>query len=286
MDEQLAHLHARVAALETSVRDTAELVARTYERLEGWPARLEALRATQTYEAAFSGDPLVTVRIGTYRNPDALISRALASARRQTYPNWEAVVVGDGCEDDTGERVAALADPRIRFHNRPYNGPYPAEPHKRWLVAGTHAFNVGAELARGAWIAPIDQDDEWDDEHLEVLLRAAQRERAELVYGALRAVIDGTDVETWFGAWPPRSADFGFQGAMYHAGLRDFRYDVMAANIGEPADWNLARRMLEAGVRFHFVRRLVGTYHLVAGSPADPWWRERAATRPPFRDEA
>ncbi len=98
----------------------------------------------------------------------------------------------------------------------------------------------------------------------------------------MRTVIDGTDVETWFGGWPPRMSEFGFQGAIYHAGLREFRYDTNAALSGEPSDWNLARRMLEAGVRFHYVHRLVGTYFVAAGSAAEPWWRERAAERAPF----
>jgi glycosyltransferase involved in cell wall biosynthesis len=275
-------LGRRVSALETQLRDLGQLLARTYERLEDWPQRLPAIRDSAAYEAAFTGDPLVTVRIGTYHDPVGLVERALASVRRQTYPHWEAVVVGDHCTDDTAERVASLADPRIRFYNRPYNGPYPAESYKRWLVAGASAFNDGAARARGAWIAPIDQDDEWDDDHVEVLLRAAQAERAELVYGAMRAVIDRTGVETWFGSWPPQRGEFGFQAALYHAALRDFRYDVMAAEIGEPADWNLCRRMLEAGVRIHYVRRLVGTYHIDPGGGSADWWRARAAERPPF----
>ncbi len=125
MDDELKALQERVAALEALVRDGLQLTARTYERLEDLPRRLSEARADPAYEAAFAGDPLVSVRIGTYRNPDALIERALASARRQTYPHWEAVVVGDHCEDDTEARVAALGDERIRFYNRPFNGPYP-----------------------------------------------------------------------------------------------------------------------------------------------------------------
>ena len=141
-------------------------------------------RARQ-YEAAFRGDPLVTVRIGTYQGARVLCERALASVRRQTYAHWEAVVVGDGCTDDTAERVADLADPRITFHNRPVNGPYPQDTRRRWQVAGSHAFNEAADRARGRWIAPLDQDDEWDDDHLLVLLRTAQQTRAELVYGRM-----------------------------------------------------------------------------------------------------
>jgi glycosyltransferase involved in cell wall biosynthesis len=274
-----ADLVGRLDALERRLEALTRLVARSYERQEGWAERLVALRETCAYAAAFEGDPLVTVRIGTYCGADTLITRALASVRRQTYPHWEAIVVGDATPDDTAERIAALGDERIRFVNRPFNGPYPDRAEERWLVAGTYPFNEGAAMANGAWIAPIDQDDEWSDDHLELLLRAAQRARAELAYGAMRAVVDGTRIETWFGVFPPCLSDFGFQAAIYHAELRDFRYDVAAALVAEPGDWNLARRMWEAGVRFHFLNRLVGTYHVDADAPSVDWWRQRAASR-------
>jgi hypothetical protein len=189
------------------------------------------------------------------------------------------VIVGDGCEDDTAERIAGLGDTRIRFYNRACNGPYPENPVKRWLVAGVYAFNEAAGRALGRWIAPIDQDDEWDADHLSVLVSTAQQTKAELVYGRMRVMIDSGGDETWFGAWPPQHGEFGFQAAIYHAHLKEFGYDVAAALAGEPADWNLARRMWEAGVRFHFLDRSVGTYHVGADSQALGWWRERLADR-------
>jgi Methyltransferase domain/Glycosyl transferase family 2 len=276
----------RVARLEHELAAVRALVARTYEAADGWPQRLEELRRRPEYEEAFIGAPLVSVRIGTYRGADTLCERALASVRRQTYPHWEAVVVGDGCEDDTGERIAALGDDRIHFSNRPRNGPYPEAPELRWLVAGTHSFNEAAARTRGRWIAPLDQDDEWDADHLSVLLGTAQRARAEVVYGRMRVEVEDGP-ETWFGEWPPRIGHFGFQGALYHADLKDFRYDVAAALVGEPGDWNLARRMWEAGVRFHFLPRAVGTYFV--GRDArniatwEQWAEERGALprRPP-----
>ncbi|MEA2973432.1 MAG: hypothetical protein QOG82_1890 [Actinomycetota bacterium] len=243
------------------------------------PAELQALRSRPRYAVAFRGDPLVTVRIGTYQGGRVLCERALASVRRQTYSHWEAVVVGDGCTDDTAERVADLADPRITFHNRPVNGPYPQDTRRRWQVAGSLAFNEAADRAQGRWIAPLDQDDEWDDDHLLVLLRTAQQARAELVYGRMRAILEDSGDSTWFGEWPPRHGDFGFQAALYHADLRDFRYQLAAADVDEPADWHLARRMWEAGVRFHFLPRSVGSYHVGADSPSLRYWRERVLDR-------
>src|SRR5581483_3909922 len=100
------------------------------------------------YERAFSDpEPLVTVRIPTYTRSRLLIERALPSIMRQTYQNFEVIVVGDGCTNDTAELVEAFGDPRVRFVNLPYRYPYPEDPEKRWCVAGGPGANVGAELA-------------------------------------------------------------------------------------------------------------------------------------------
>jgi glycosyltransferase involved in cell wall biosynthesis len=212
-----------------------------------------------------------------------LIELALASVRRQTYPHWEVRIVGDNCSAEVAERLAALEDPRISFRNRSLRGPYPDDREARWLVSGTYPYNEALAEANGDWIAPLDDDDEWSDDHLEILLREAQATGAELVYGIMRVVIDGSEVETWFGKWPPQKSEFAFQSSLYHGGLRHFRYDTHTHLRGEPADFDLARRMLEAGVRFHFIEQVVGTYHVDPADHHAQWWQERASERPAWR---
>src|SRR5262249_25428521 len=136
-------------------------------------------------------------------------------------------------------------------------------------------------LARGAWIAPIDHDDEWTDDHLQVLITAARQTRAEVVYGVGRVIVAG-DGETYFGSWPPALGDFGFQTAIHHASLTMFLYDANAHLADEPADWNVARRMLEAGVRFDFVEQIVTTYFVDSHAPALAWWQQRLNDRGRF----
>jgi glycosyltransferase involved in cell wall biosynthesis len=251
----------RLTDIEKRLTDVQALAARGYEATLAWPARLAEIREAGDYEAAFEGEPLVSVRVATYHAPDILCERALASLRRQTYSNWEALVVGDHCTDDTEERVRGLGDSRIRFWNLPFRGPYPDDPRDRWFVAGAYPANAGIRASRGAWIAPLDHDDEWDDDHIEVLLAEAQRTRAELVYGRMRVINEETGARSELGAWPPDAGQFAFQGAIHHRGLGAFEYDVNCRFAGEPGDWNLARRMWAAGVRFGFLDRIVGTYH-------------------------
>lgn len=166
--------------------DLQALTARAYEYARKWPAQLQLVREDPDYVRAWEDpNPLVSVRIATFGNADLLCERALASVRRQGYKNWECIVVGDAEPDSTVERVEALGDPRIRFLNLPFRGPYPDDPIRRWRVAGTAAMNRGAKEARGSWIAPLDHDDEWEDDHIEALLAHARNSHAELVYGKL-----------------------------------------------------------------------------------------------------
>jgi glycosyltransferase involved in cell wall biosynthesis len=267
-------LARRLAAVEAELSQLREVAQRAYEDTPRNAAELLRARRDPAYADAYGPEPLVTVRIGAYRGTDVLLA-ALGSVRAQTYANWEAVVVCDGREPETVARLAELGDARIRCVERPRNGPYPEDPQKRWRVAGVHPFNQGAALARGRWIAPIDQDDAWLPDHLEALLAAARESRAEVVYGVCRVELEGAG-ETWFGGWPPRLGDFGFQAAIYHAGL-PFLYDVNSHLFDEPADWNLARRMLEAGVNFEFLDHPVSTYFVDPGETAWGYWKDREA---------
>ncbi len=248
-----------LAEVRTRVRRSQALAARCYESLQGWPQLLAEARATPGYEDAYTEtDPLVTVAISTYHSPDTLCERSLASVLAQTHSNWEAIVVGDHCTDDTAERVAAIGDHRIRFHNLAVRENDPADPVERWAVKGSVPRAVGVEMARGRWIAPMSHDDSWDPDHLETLLAAAREHRAELCYSRMR-VVDGEQQGApqldSIGAFPPRLGQFGCQASMIHGSLRFLRYDRVCALASEPNDWNLARRAWEAGVRFHFVDR-------------------------------
>jgi len=274
-------LAQRLAAVEGEVRRLRELVARAYEDTPRAATDLLRLRRQADYRRAYSDEPLISVRIGAYRGGDLLFDRALASVRAQTYPNWEAIVACDGQDAETAERIAALGDERLRCVQRPRNGPYPADDEARWHVAGTHPFNLAVSLARGAWIAPIDQDDEWEANHLQTLLGGALRSGAEVVYGVGRVLLDDGS-ETFFGTWPPVLGDFGFQTAIYHGGLATMLYDANSHLVGEPADWNLARRMLEAGVSFDFIPEVVTAYYVDRSDASFDSWKGRQEQRGAF----
>lgn len=117
--------------------------------------------------------PRVSVIIATYNRSDVLRC-AIATVQFQSFEDWELIVVGDGCTDDTASVMAEFKDPRIRFVNLPEN------VGEQWGPA-----NRGFEMAGGELIAYLNHDDLWFPDHLEALVRHLDDTQADLVY-ALR----------------------------------------------------------------------------------------------------
>ena len=241
------------------------------------------LRADPAYEAAYTeAEPLVSVVIPTYDQAELLRDRALPSVLEQTYDRLEVIVVGDAASPDTRRAVEAVGDPRVRFHDLPVRGPYPEDPAKRWLVAGVPPYNAGVRMARGRWIAPLDDDDAFHPDHVERLLRHARSERAELSYGRYREHHPGGGVRSSEPVFPPAAGEFGLQCCVYHAGLAPiFELELADAVWGEPYDWGLVRRMLRAGVRVAMLDEEVVHYY-----PSQLWRKAEDAPEPRHEFEA
>jgi glycosyltransferase involved in cell wall biosynthesis len=97
---------------------------------------------------------LVSVIIPTIDRPK-LVLRAIDSVLRQTHHEIEVIVVVDGPDPDTVSAVQAVSDPRLQLIINP----------QRSTAAA--ARNVGADRAKGEWIAFLDDDDEWLPNKLE-----------------------------------------------------------------------------------------------------------------------
>jgi len=95
-------------------------------------------------------------------NRAGYIHETIDSIRRQTYVNWELIIVDDGSDDDTEQVVCSFNDERINF-----------------LKAGRIGINgkiknIGLKHAKGDLFAFIDSDDLWSDIKLEKQVRALQ----------------------------------------------------------------------------------------------------------------
>jgi glycosyltransferase involved in cell wall biosynthesis len=115
--------------------------------------------------------PLVSVVIPTH-NRAHLLGRAVNSVLRQTFVDFELIVVDDASADDTASVIGSLHDQRIKYTRHELNLGAPA------------ARNTGILSAQGDYIGLLDDDDEWYPEKLEkqVLKFSKVSEAAGLIY--------------------------------------------------------------------------------------------------------
>ncbi len=99
--------------------------------------------------------PKVTVIIPTYRRPKFL-HRAIASVLSQTFEDFELLIIDDNSEDITAEVVKKNSDARIRYYCNTNN------------KGGAASRNRGIREAQAAYIAFLDDDDEWLPEILQL----------------------------------------------------------------------------------------------------------------------
>jgi len=204
--------------------------------------------------------PLVSIIMATHNRADLLLQRSIPSVLRQTYPNWELLIRGDGAGRDTEFVIKAFDDLRIKYKNLPrwlYNDPY-----EQWCVGGAHALNDALDDAKGTYIAHLDDDDELLPHYLETLLKLLRDGRYDIVYGCAY-------VETLQG-WKIYGEPFDIeklqkQNLMIHctvmydrAKLGHFRYDTEGK---EPADWRMWKKMAAAGARFGFTKKIVAIHY-------------------------
>jgi hypothetical protein len=251
--------------LQNSLQSVYTMLAHERHRIDLLLARSEGVleeierfheaRRSELYQRAFSSSkPLVSVLVATMDESDLLIDRCIKSIRAQSYENLQVIVVGDHCTDDTESRLAGLRDNRICFINRPKRGPYPRGREERRMVAGSFPLIEALNRVEGDFITYLDDDDAYAPDRIEVLVNAAQKEKADFVWHPhLWRQADGS----WLlrGNGNLEHGQVGLGMVMYHAYLGRVRPDVYAYRLKEPGDWNLIRRLKALRPRICFVDR-------------------------------
>jgi glycosyltransferase involved in cell wall biosynthesis len=97
--------------------------------------------------------PKVSVIIPAY-NVMAYLPETLDSVLKQTFVDFEVIIVNDGSSDGIEAWAEQLTDPRVKFFSQKNQGP-------------SVARNTGLDQAQGNYIAFLDADDLWDSSKLE-----------------------------------------------------------------------------------------------------------------------
>lgn len=220
-----------------------------------------------------SPEPLISVVIPTY-NHARLLRQALESVCRQTFMDWEVIVVNNYSDDDTEAVATSFSDPRISLVNFRNHG----------VIAASR--NLGIRLARGKYVSFLDSDDSWHPEKLERVKRMLDL---------------GTDIachgETWvrngvefrrvrYG--PAARSDYRsllFERNCISTSAAAVRRDCLEKVGGfseEPAfamveDYDLWLKLARAGCRFEFIDEMLGVFNLHDANSSRAVYRQMRA---------
>ena len=113
--------------------------------------------------------PVFSVIIPAY-NSVQFVERALRSLQAQTFADWEALCIDDGCTDGTGAVMDRLAAEDSRFR----------VVHKANAGVGA-ARNDALAMAQGKYILFLDSDDFLHPQMLEITRKLAERDGSDIV---------------------------------------------------------------------------------------------------------
>ena len=99
--------------------------------------------------------PFISIIIPTY-NSSKYLKETIYSILRQTYSNYEIIIVDDGSTDNTHETISAFKDNRIKYLKQNINSGGPSKPR-----------NIAIAESKGDLIALFDSDDIMAENKLE-----------------------------------------------------------------------------------------------------------------------
>ena len=191
--------------------------------------------------------PLISVIIPAY-NAEKTILETIESVLKQTFLDFELIIINDGSQDSTLEIISNLQDSRIKVFCYPNSG----------LSASR---NRGIFHATGDYISFLDADDLWTPDKLEAQLKALQENpQAAVAYSWTKCIDE-------FGEVSRRGTHISVTGDVYK--------NLLVVNFLESGSNVLVRREAfnEVGVFDEFVSpaedwdmwlRLAARYHFVA----------------------
>lgn len=113
-------------------------------------------------------NPEISVIIPTY-NRSKLLKRAIESVVKQSFTDFEIIIIDDCSEDDTQDFVKSIHDQRLVYFRHSKNR------------GGSAARNTGIKRAKGKYITFLDDDDEYTDDRLKILKDAIENQKSDYI---------------------------------------------------------------------------------------------------------
>ncbi|MCM1088314.1 MAG: glycosyltransferase family 2 protein [Muribaculaceae bacterium] len=140
-------------------------------------------------------EEMVSIIVPVYK-ASPYLAETIETVRKQTYHNWELILVDDASPDDSAEVICKIAGAAegVRRVYQGYGGGLSEERfegkecirliRKTQNEGAARARNTGIELAEGRYIAFLDADDIWAPDKLEKELAFLHEKQAAFVFTA------------------------------------------------------------------------------------------------------
>lgn len=127
-------------------------------------------------------DGLVSIIVPVY-NAGSYIEETIQMVEKQTFPNWELILVDDSSSDNSRQLIEAYLQKRAARNNS-------AQQQRIHLIikeqneGAAMARNTGMEAAEGRYIAFLDADDIWMSDKLQKEMDFLREKQAAFVFSA------------------------------------------------------------------------------------------------------
>ncbi len=193
--------------------------------------------------------PKVSILMPVY-NVSAYLGEAVNSILRQTFTDFELIILNDGSTDQTEDIILSFSDDRIR---------YIKNEHNSGLI---FTLNKGIDMARAEWLARMDGDDISDPERIEKQWLYINDHPGTKVLATRVRLIDeqGTPKGRWkedelmispsaIRAFLPKNNCIAHPSIMINTGLiRQYRYDKSQLHT---EDYDLWLRLAADKIQIH-----------------------------------
>lgn len=210
------------------------------------------------------GAPSVSVITGTWQRNDLLLTRCVPSVQAQTWPKVEHIIVSDGPDEvlEAARWPAGVVFEALESH----------DPECFW---GHRTKMRALELARGEFVAYLDDDDAYRPDHVALLAHALIDDpTAGFAYSRMAAHMPGPGLVR-IGDGPLAHGRIGTQMIMHRRSVLDVE---TWRNISSCPEWDLVTRWLAAGVPYVSVDAVTVDYY--PANPMDPRLAVPVAYRP------
>jgi glycosyltransferase involved in cell wall biosynthesis len=231
-----------------------------------------------------SNKPRVSIITATY-NSSHLLRHAIHSVLNSEFLDWELIVVGDCCTDDTEEVVKNFGDSRVSFFNLEKNSGQQATPN-----------NFGLKKAKGEYIAFLNQDDFFFPDHLGKCMDEIESNGADFLIVPGIKILSSTRKEFESGKYKAELCsvhpDGKFSTNVFSVASTWFLKKTVAVQLG---NWKMEKdlyvtpsqewifRADQQKIKFHFPDR-VGVLVILSGERKDSYKKRRSTEHEYFSE--